>query len=98
MKQINVNDLNGTETGHLSVITRVIQEADPIKFSELCNNLLNEFIGREEAIINYAIQTNIINTNTGAVLVLTAVLQQYATKQEKEEYIQEIKRANLLIK
>ena len=98
MQKINVNDLNGIESTPLKVITRVIQEADPLKFSDLCSNMLSDFIGREESIVNYSIHSHIIQSVNGAVLVFTAILQHLATEQEEKEYKEEIKRANLFIK
>lgn len=99
MEKINVNDLNGTENTQLKVLTRLIQEPNPLKFNEACQNMLNEFNGKEEAIISYNISTQMISDQRGAPLILfIAILQYYASEQEFKEYETEIKRANLLIK
>ena len=99
MEKINVNDLNGLEQRNLKIITRVIQEPNPLKFCEACQNLLNEFIGREETIINYNVNTQLLSDQRGApVIIFIAILQYYASENEFTEYESEIKRANLLIK
>lgn len=99
MEKINVNDLNGIEQKNLKIITRVIQEANPLKFCEACEILLNEMIGKEEVIINYNVNTQLLSDQRGApVIIFIAIMQYYATETEYKEYESEIKRANLLIK
>lgn len=95
-KKINVDDLNGVTNPIMKVITRTIQEPDPIRFSDLCQNLFNEI--HEDLFISYGTSVIPVPTNRGVVLMYVANLQHWATEEDYKKWIEDLKRSNLLIK
>lgn len=94
--KINVDDLNGVSDTTYKVITKLIQEYDPIKFSSLCEQELKTL--NPEAMINYSVSSIPMPTNRGVALVFTCSIQYWGSEEDYKQWIQEIKRNNLLIK
>lgn len=95
-KKINVDDLNGVKDVTMKVITKTVQEPDPVKFSALCQDLFAQI--HEEVFICYAVTVIPMPTNRGLVLIHVANLQYWATEEDHAKWLEELKRSNLLIK
>ena len=95
-KKIDVSDLNGQTNAVMRVITKTLQEYDPFKFSQACEEAFKTI--NQEAMICYQVNTSLAQTAQGTALVFIAVWQYWATEQELKEYEAELKRKNLFIK
>lgn len=95
-KKINVDDLNGVKDVTMKVITKTIQEPDPVKFSALCQALFLEI--HEEVFICYSTTVIPMPTNRGIALVYIANLQYWATEEDHAKWLEDLKRSNLFIK
>lgn len=95
-KNINTDDLNGITTPLLKVITKTIQEPDPVKFSALCEALFGTI--NNETFIAYSVSTIPLPTQRGTALVYIGNLQYWGTEQDYKEWLDELKRNNLFIK
>lgn len=95
-KNINVDDLNGIGEAVMKVITKTIQEPDPIRFSLLCEEQFKTI--NPEALITYSIANLQLQTNRGVALIYVANFQYWAMEKEHKQWIDDLKRSNLFIK
>lgn len=96
LKKINVDDLNGLEQANFKVITVTIQEIDPIKFSQLCEDLIKST--NPDTMINYSITNVQVQTQRGIAFLYMVNLQYWGTEQEHKEWETELRRKALIIK
>jgi len=95
-KKINVDDLNGVQASNYKLITKTIQEPNPVKFSQACEDLFKSI--NPEALVSYSVLNLIMPTNMGNALIYIANFQYWASEDDFKTYIEELKRGNLLIK
>lgn len=96
IEDINVNDLNGLEESKMKLITKIVQEANPAKFSNMCQELLQKI--HPEVLLTYSNTVVTQQTPMGTALIFTAVVQYWGSEEEFTEYVNELRRNNLLIK
>lgn len=94
--KINVDDLNGVDDATLKLITKTVQEPNPVKFSLLCEGVFKSI--NPEALVNYSITVLMMPTSRGNALIYVATFQYWASEWEFNQWIEELSRANLLIK
>lgn len=95
-KKIDVGDLNGMKDIILKVITKTIQEPDPVKFSALCQDLFTQI--HEEMFISYSTTVIPMQSTRGVALVYIANLQYWATEEDHAKWLEDLKRSNLIMK
>ena len=90
--------LNGVQGAHdFKLITLTIQDANPITFSEQCEEALKNI--HPDSLVSYSVQNIVMNVNRGQqALVFVANFQYWTDKKNHSEWVADIKRANLLIK
>lgn len=88
--------LNGLNQQNFKLITLTCQDLDVVKFSESCEQLLNTF--PNEAIVNYSVNTSIVNTNGVHTILFMAVIQFYDDGESHKKWIESIRLNNLIIK
>ncbi len=96
LKKINVDDLNGLTEPNYKVITQTIQEANPVKFSELCEEALLGL--NQEALIHYSCSVVPIQTSRGSALMFVANIQYWSSEKAHKEWIEALNRNNLIIR
>lgn len=96
MEKVNVNDLNGLEAPAMKLITKIVQEANSVKFSALCEELIKTI--HPEIMLSYQTSAMPTPTPSGMALVFVAIVQYWATEEEFKTHLDELKRASLIIK
>ena len=94
-KQNKFQDLNGLQSMKMKVITEIIQEIDPVKFSQACEDLISSV--NPDTLISYNTQSGIVRVQLGEVIMFTAILQYWGTMDLYEEWLSKIKSKNSLI-
>ena len=95
-KNINVNDLNGIGESTLKVIIITIQNPDPIKFCQQCEDLFTQI--NQEVFISFNTQNLQIQTSQGIGLIYLANLMYWGSEADHKAWETELKRKSLLIK
>lgn len=93
---LSADDLNGIGETTLKLITKTIQEPNPVKFSLLCEEHFKAI--NPESLLNYSITLLSVPTNKGNALIYCATFQYWASEAEFKTWIEELNRSNLLIK
>lgn len=93
----NLSDqLNGVTPVNFQIITKIIQDPDPVKFSNKCTELIKGL--NPETIHQYNLTTLPMPTPQGVALIFACVIQYWATDEEFKAWIEELRRNNLFIK
>lgn len=88
---------NGSENAEdFKLITLTIQDVNPVFFSLQCENALKTI--NPEVITFYGVNNLMMRTNVGEALVFIATVQYWGDEAEHKEWIEQIRRNNLLIK
>lgn len=88
--------LNGAIEVDFKLITLTIQDMNPVSFSAQCEKVLKTI--SPEVITFYGVNNLMMRTNVGEALVFIATVQYWGDEAEHKEWIEQIKRNNLLIK